>query len=180
MKTIFRNKKGQQSFTIASIGQIAIALLVVAIIIGLSTTIMEKIKKTADDNSGNTGNITLTWAGNNTAIGFSGERLTGGASVFNGTGDANDIPNTRWVIVPANGTIIFHNDSESNLTWDTSALVVNADTLIGSAAFNISGFGIEGQSTLAEFIPTIAIIAIAAVVIGILLIMFGRLPGRER
>ena len=172
MKNIFGSKKAQQTFTIGSIGQIAIALLVVAIVIGLSSTILEKVKKTADDNGGNTGNLTLTWSGNNTAISFSSERLTGGASVFNGTGDANDIPSTNWVIVPANGTIIFHNDT--NETWDTSALVINADTLIGSAAFNITGFGVDGQTTLAEFIPTIAIIAIAAVVLGILLVMFGR------
>ena len=172
MKNIFGNKKGQ-SFTIQSIGQIAIALLVVVIIIGLSTTILEKIKKTADDDGGNTGNISLTWVANNTAIDFGGdERLTGGGTVFNGTGDANVIPNTLWTIF-LNSTIVFTNNTNQT-GWDTANFVLNANTLIGSSSFNITGLGIDGQGTLAEFVPTIAIIAIAAVVIGIVLVFFGR------
>jgi len=48
-----------------------------------------------------------------------------------------------------------------------------ADTVNGSA-FNISGFGIDGLTTVAEFLPTIAIVAVAAIVIGIILVFFGR------
>jgi len=42
------------------------------------------------------------------------------------------------------------------------------------AAFNASGFGLSGLNSLAEFIPTIAIVAVAAIVIGIILVFFGR------
>ncbi len=45
---------------------------------------------------------------------------------------------------------------------------------INSTAYNTSQFGIEGLSTMAEFIPTIAIVAVAAIVIGIILVFFGR------
>jgi len=41
-------------------------------------------------------------------------------------------------------------------------------------AFNASGFGLTGMNTMAEFIPTIAIVAVAAIVIGIILVFFGR------
>ena len=41
-------------------------------------------------------------------------------------------------------------------------------------AFNASGFGLTGMSTMAEFIPTIAIVAVAAIVIGIIRVFFGR------
>ncbi len=41
-------------------------------------------------------------------------------------------------------------------------------------AFNASGFGLTGLNTMAEFIPTIAIVAVAAIVIGIILVFFGR------
>ncbi|KKM23574.1 hypothetical protein LCGC14_1613870, partial [marine sediment metagenome] len=37
-----------------------------------------------------------------------------------------------------------------------------------------SGFGLSGLNTMAEFIPTIAIVAVAAIVIGIILVFFGR------
>lgn len=41
-------------------------------------------------------------------------------------------------------------------------------------AYNASGYGLSGLSTLSEFIPTIAIVAVAAIVIGIILVFFGR------
>ena len=44
----------------------------------------------------------------------------------------------------------------------------------GTAAANASSFGLTGMNTLAEFIPTIAIVAVAAIVIGIILVFFGR------
>jgi len=42
------------------------------------------------------------------------------------------------------------------------------------AAYNSSGYGLSGLTTLSEFIPTIAIVAVAAIVIGIILIFFRR------
>lgn len=41
-------------------------------------------------------------------------------------------------------------------------------------AFNASGFGLTGMNTLASYIPTIALVAVAAIVIGIILVFFGR------
>ena len=48
---------------------------------------------------------------------------------------------------------------------------------INSTAYNTSNFGIQGMTTMAEFIPTIAIVAVAAIVIGIILVFFGRPRG---
>ena len=45
---------------------------------------------------------------------------------------------------------------------------------INATAYNASGYGLTGMSTMAEFIPTIAIVAVAAIVIGIILVFFGR------
>ena len=92
MKKLLHNKKAQ-AFTIADLGTIAIALVVAAVILGMGSTILEKIQ---------------------------GTQVTGGA------------------------------------------------------AFNSSGFGLQGMIALAEFIPTIAIVAVAAIVIGIILVFFGR------
>ncbi len=87
------NKRGQRAFTIADMGTIAIALVVAAVILGMGSTILAKLK---------------------------------GQQTVNGT------------------------------------------------AYNASNSGIEGLSTMAEFIPTIAIVAVAAIVIGIILVFFGR------
>ena len=45
---------------------------------------------------------------------------------------------------------------------------------VNATAFNASGFGLDGLNTMAEFLPTIAIVAVAAIVIGIILVFFGR------
>ncbi len=45
---------------------------------------------------------------------------------------------------------------------------------VNGTAYNTSNFGIQGMTTIAEFIPTIAIVAVAAIVIGIILVFFGR------
>ena len=45
---------------------------------------------------------------------------------------------------------------------------------VNATAFNASGFGLSGLNTMAEFIPTIAIVAVAAIIIGIILVFFGR------
>jgi len=44
----------------------------------------------------------------------------------------------------------------------------------GTASFNVSRQGIDGITTIAEFLPTIAIVAVAAIVIGIIIVFFGR------
>ena len=51
--------------------------------------------------------------------------------------------------------------------------IQNTQTL-DQHAYNASGFGLSGMTTLSEFIPTIAIVAVAAIVIGIILVFFGR------
>ncbi len=45
---------------------------------------------------------------------------------------------------------------------------------VNSSARNATDFGLTGLNTMAEFIPTIAIVAVAAIVIGIILVFFGR------
>ncbi len=47
-------------------------------------------------------------------------------------------------------------------------------TQSSGAAQNASSFGLTGLNTMAEFIPTIAIVSVAAIVIGIILVFFGR------
>ena len=49
-----------------------------------------------------------------------------------------------------------------------------ATQTINGTAYNTSNFGLLGMSTMAEFIPTIAIVSVAAIVIGIILVFFGR------
>ncbi len=51
---------------------------------------------------------------------------------------------------------------------------IQSTQTINGTAFNSSGFGLTGMTTMSEFLPTIAIVAVAAIVIGIILVFFGR------
>lgn len=51
--------------------------------------------------------------------------------------------------------------------------IQGTQTLNGTA-YNASGFGLTGMTTMSEFMPTIAIVAVSAIVIGIILVFFGR------
>ena len=44
----------------------------------------------------------------------------------------------------------------------------------GSVAFNASAYGLTGLNTLASYVPTVALVAVAAVVVGIVLVFFAR------
>ena len=50
---------------------------------------------------------------------------------------------------------------------------VQADQTVGSYASNISGFGLNGMNELASWIPTIALVVAAAIIIGLVVRFLG-------
>ena len=44
----------------------------------------------------------------------------------------------------------------------------------GGVAYNATGYGLTGLNTMASYVPTVALVAVAAVVIGIILVFFAR------
>ena len=176
MNSFYYNRKGQTQLGISSIGVIALSLLVAAVILGVGGTILEKIQNTQTDLSNFFGNETLTWAGNNTAMGLAESRiitssliLYNNATIVNrGSGD-----NANYTVASGSITII-NISGPLPFSWVTSDLNVSYSYNYGSDARNSSDFGLIGVVTFAQFIPTIAIVAAAAIVIGVVLIMFGR------
>jgi len=51
---------------------------------------------------------------------------------------------------------------------------LQTDQTVNGSAYNTTGFGLESISTMASFVPTIAIVAVCAIVIGIILVFFAR------
>lgn len=170
MRSFYYDRKGQTQLGISSIAVIALALILAAVVLGLGGTILDKIKSTQSDNTAITPtNETLTFAGNNTGVALNEERpQVGSEQVWNAS-----FLLTRGTEYNFTGrAIIFINISENNSDFNT--FNVSYSYNFGSAARNGSDFGLAGVVTFAEFIPTIAIVAIAAIVIGIVLVMFGR------
>ena len=180
MKSSHYYRKAQGNLNISSLGSIAIALLIAAVMLGLGATILTKIQGTQSDNTADNGNQSLTWAGNNTAIEFNSDRVNTGsvvlynnASVVNrGVGDAANYTVSQGSITILNSSN--GPDGTNSASWVTSDLNASYSYQFGSQARNSTGFGLSGTVVFAEFIPTIAIVAAAAIVISVLLLMFGR------
>ena len=184
MTSLQSNRKGQQQLGINSIGAIAMAILIGVVIMGLGGTVLQKIQETQSDNTAST-NETITWTGNNTNMSLVQSRInTGSIILYNngsivnkGTGDNANYSAGESFINIINTSGINNAGGPKGVNgsdWITSDLNVSYSYLIGSQARNTTGFGLTGILTFSEFVPTIAIIAAAAIVIGILLLFFGR------
>ena len=172
METLL-GKKGQQQMNISSIGSIAIAILVAVVILGLGATILQKIQATQKDTSVTVGdNDSFAWPGNNTEVGFSQSRVNAGSVVL--YCNATILTSGNFSATSSGISIINTTLGDLGLELDLCNFNISFSHLIGSEARNATGFGIDGVVDMAEFVPTISLIAVAAIVIGIVLVMFGR------
>jgi len=62
----------------------------------------------------------------------------------------------------------------ANIQSSADTSVNLSDTGTWNAAYNATGSGIAGLSTMSSYVPTIALVAVAAIVIGIIIVFFGR------
>jgi len=187
MESLFSNLKAQQAVSgIEAVGTLALAVLLGAVILGLGATVLDKIKDTQTDNTATTlNNVSLTWAGNSTAISLGQDRvLASSLKLYNNGSLVNQGSNPGNYSVTS-GTINITNVSSydagtggltfnDSLQWVTDKLNTSYDYKTGGAALNTTTFGLTSVNTMAEFVPTVAIVAIAGVLIGIVLLFFGR------
>lgn len=168
MKGAMENK-GQ--LNIYSFGTIAIALVFAAVVLGLGGTIMDKIQGTQTDHTATiSDNESFAWLGNNTEQGFVQTRIVESSVVVWCNVTLLDV-NGNYTVSPSGVSIVNITGLE---TWDACNYNMTYDYNYGSEAYNNSGYGLTGIVTTAEFIPTVAIIAAAAIIIGIILVFFGR------
>ncbi len=172
MQSLLKYRKAQRTLNINSIGVIAIALLIGAVILGLGATVLDAIQGTQTDNSATIpNNETWTWPGNNTLQSFEQDRVIQSSVVV--WGNVTKFTIDENYTVSSSGVNII-NISPGGLGLAATVYNMTYSYNYGSEAYNSSGFGLSGVNTVAEFIPTIAIVAMAAIVIGVLLVFFGR------
>jgi len=168
------NKKGQAG--INDIGSFAIAILIGAIVLGLGATILSTVQNAQTDASATTpNNQSFTWPGNDTITTFLDGRVdTGSVAVY--CNESLLSLDLNYTVSSGGVNLINISPSVGGVGGGLALCGFNMSYsyAIGSSARNTSEFGIDGLNTMAEFIPTIAVVAIAAVVIGVILIFFGR------
>jgi len=167
-------KKAQMN--LANLGSIAMALVVAVVIIGIMGTILAEIQGTQADNTVSlANNKSFTWVDNDTVFSFAEDRVSTGSVVMycNDTKmglNVNYTTNSSGVRIQ-NQTA---SDTGSNSSFNNCLYNMTFSYNIGSEAYNISNKGQSANVTLANFIPTIAIVAISAIIIGLVLVMFRR------
>ncbi len=169
------SRKGQMN-TINGIGQIAIAILIAAVILGLGGTILSKMQATQTDAATTIpNNQSFTWPGNDTLTSFDIARVQTGSVVTYCNVSVLTLA-THYTVSSSGVNIINVSGSHA---FDVCTFNMTYAYNYGSTARNATGFGKLGMTTMAEFIPTIAIVAMAAIVIGIILVFFGRKKDEE-
>lgn len=153
----------------------AVSLVLVVVVLGLGATVLTSIRDVQDNTVSFFGNETLTWAGNNTAMSLTVGDLTGGNSLYNNGTLINQGGNytvtTSGTVTILNSTTLFNGTVTS---WVTDALNFSYSYFSGSSARNTTTQGLIGTNTLASYVPTVALVAAAAIVIGIISMFFFR------
>jgi len=163
-------KKAQTN--LANLGNIAMALVVAAVIIGVMASVLVELQATQDDNQATKAtNETFTFI-NGTKQGFSEGRVKS-VVVYNQTHVVTSVTGMSYTLFE-DGITFLNDTDETEWSGEADDLNVTITYNIGSEAYNITNTGQSSNLTLANFIPTIAIVAISAIIIGLVLIMFRR------
>ncbi len=171
MNSLLNSKTGQEKFTLAGFASIAIALLVAAVILGMGGTILDKIQTTQSDGSATVANETFDWVENNSLFQFTETRTSSVVVYCNVT---LMVAGTNYTVNGDGFRVQNQTGAASVESFDNCRFNASYNYNFGSVARNSTDFGLTGIVTMAEFIPTIAIVAVAAIVIGLILVMFGR------
>ena len=149
----------------------AMIILIAIIAMSLGADILQEIKDGADNDVAAHPNETLSWAGNNTPISLAtGGIVSGSFILYN---DNEIMGSNNYSLDTTGGVLTPINVSESGI-WITSGLNASYAYYYGSHTKNITGYGLITQITMAKWMPTIALVLIISVIIGILITYLAR------
>ena len=155
-----------KGFAIAALGGIAITFIVVAIILSFGADILGDIR--TDQLITNTGSVTI-------------ESFTANATLAN----LRIINDSTWLI--RNKTVTYIQTIDYHIDFTTSVIRwvnTTADTQLINATYtylydehpyeyNVSGSGLASVQKLGDWLPTIALVIIASVIIAIIMMYLG-------
>ena len=161
--------------SISSVGiaavSMGVAIIIAVVMIIVVQTIQDDITK--DTTESLASNLSLTWAGNNTAISIAPGRIVNGSEKLYNNGTVVGLGNYT---LDVNGAITIVNqtgaDGTTNGSWVTDTLNLSYQFLLSTAAKNVSIDGLAAQNTFVSFFPLIALALVGMIVIGIVLKFF--------
>lgn len=177
---LLKNRKASIEGTpIGVIMTFVVLLLVIAVVISFGAETLNSIQYSqSNDVSTLANNQTLTWGGNNTAISLLANNIVGGTFVLYDNGTKVN-QGTNYTLNLADGTVTIINITAPVGGWITETLNASYSYFIGSDERNITGKGITTQVTFAKWLPTIALVLIISVILGILIVYLANRMKRE-
>lgn len=171
-----------ETTSVAGIGMAAISFAVAILAIVVISLILTNIKDMSivtDELATVSNNDTLTWAGNNTKMSLTQNRISTSSLVLYNNGTVvNQGANPGNYTVASDG-ITITNVSGEGAGFDgmgdginTALLNVSYDYFLGSGARNATEQGLAAQNSFASFMPMAAMAIVGALVIGIVLAFF--------
>lgn len=152
-----------------------ILFVTLSLVLSLNSDLLTTIRDTQEDRTLSHANITLTWAGNNTAMDLTAGRITPNSERVYNNGSLIARQSNNYTVNFEGGAIIIKNQSGFGTPeWVTCCINISFDYAYGSTQRNATEFGLTTQNTIAKRLPTIALIIIIAIVIGVLLAYFLR------
>lgn len=161
-----RHKRGQASGILSQAPAAVVILVVIAVILGVGSTVLDKVGDTQPPILAPVSNEAFT-ADFNLFVDLSSPGISGSVVVNNITTGAV-IDASNYVVQASSGSI-----NVSNATLDGHVLNATYTSSTASAAFNTTQDGLAGLTTFSDFQPTIAVIVVAVIIIALLLAGFG-------
>ena len=166
------------------IATLALTIITVGIILTLGAAILSNLQKVQ---GGTTGTLRLNQTFTMTVIPSAiAHNIT--LNLSNAGANSVEVYNNTYRIAQSKNWTLSSEANVVNLTngWDvdvagtwlngTTSLKVAYTYVINTTtiAYNASGYSLTGVNTLASYIPTVALVAILMVVVGIIIVMFKR------
>jgi hypothetical protein len=167
---------GSKGFTLAELQVVAVAFLIAIIAIAMGARVlgeMAELEQTSSTDTTGVTNESLNFAANYTWYNLGHRPIVGLSSVKNTTDSIstsffstrNDVGGNAQIRMINDGTLV--------------AGIYNVSYTYGSERFyNITFKGLEALRTFSDWLPIVAIAVIASVVIGVVIVYFGRYSQR--
>lgn len=180
--TFINRKRICKGYTLKDLAPIVIMLVIASIVTSVGTEVVSNVRDVEEDMSSNivtVSNESINFAANNTWYGLVELYYRSLTSVMNASHDINTANFTAEKTGYNMGRIkLVSTTGAGNANISTGTYYVTYTHEAGTHAWNISSQGLESLETIGDWIPTVALVIAAVIVIGVIVLYFGKLGAK--
>jgi len=156
------------------LGSVAILLVVSGVVLSIGSQIVGEIKTSDSMTTISTTNESVNFAANDTYYTLSNQPLKSVDAIYNDTGHTYTYPTSYYTARTGNdGAVKIYTNGTAEGDYNITTGTHYVDYTSYDVAYNISENTQEGLDDLGGWMPTIALVVAATIVIGIIIHQFG-------